>query len=116
MTTELTPDRTVTCHNCGACCLNMAVPPYEGDEIESLILQNQQGYVDLILARELRTVQLQLVGTDEIPCLFLDPFTRKCRHHEHKPQVCRDFEVGGEHCLATRRDAGLDEWGQLDDT
>ncbi|MFN0052640.1 MAG: YkgJ family cysteine cluster protein, partial [Planctomycetales bacterium] len=36
-------------------------------------------------------------------CLWFDPQTRKCRHHEWRPQVCRDYEMGGDECLALRR-------------
>lgn len=36
------------------------------------------------------------------PCLWLDLDSRRCRHHDHRPQVCRDFEVGGQGCLDWR--------------
>jgi Fe-S-cluster containining protein len=44
---------------------------------------------------------------EELPCLWLDPQTRRCRHYEHRPVVCRDFEVGGEECLAHREARGI---------
>lgn len=36
------------------------------------------------------------------PCLWLDMATHRCRHHEHRPEACREFEVGGRDCLTTR--------------
>ena len=38
-------------------------------------------------------------------CLWFDQVTRRCRHHEFRPQVCRDYEIGGRECLRERRDA-----------
>jgi Fe-S-cluster containining protein len=38
------------------------------------------------------------------PCLWLDTATHRCRHHEHRPQACADFAVGGADCLTTRRE------------
>jgi hypothetical protein len=38
------------------------------------------------------------------PCDWLDMQTRQCRHHEHRPQVCRDFRVGGSGCLQWRNE------------
>ncbi|MBW3601064.1 MAG: YkgJ family cysteine cluster protein, partial [Planctomycetes bacterium] len=36
-------------------------------------------------------------------CLWYDPHTRRCRHYAWRPQVCRDYELGGRACLALRR-------------
>ena len=40
-------------------------------------------------------------------CLWFDSATRKCRHYQWRPQVCRDYELGGDACLATREKGGL---------
>lgn len=36
------------------------------------------------------------------PCVWLDMNTRRCKHHEHRPRVCRDFSVGSKGCLEWR--------------
>jgi Fe-S-cluster containining protein len=36
-----------------------------------------------------------------LPCFWLMP-EGTCRHYEHRPEVCREFEVGGEDCLRIR--------------
>jgi Fe-S-cluster containining protein len=36
-------------------------------------------------------------------CLWFDAQARRCRHYEWRPQVCRDYELGGFACLAARR-------------
>ncbi len=37
-------------------------------------------------------------------CLWFDPATRRCRHYEWRPQVCRDYELAGTACLLRRRE------------
>ncbi|MEM7457722.1 MAG: YkgJ family cysteine cluster protein [Planctomycetota bacterium] len=37
------------------------------------------------------------------PCFWLDMETRQCKHHEHRPRVCRDFEIGCSQCHDWRR-------------
>ncbi|TWU35865.1 Flagellin N-methylase [Novipirellula artificiosorum] len=45
------------------------------------------------------------VPEDQIdgPCIWLDLETRRCRHHEHRPRVCRDFQVDGKGCREWRK-------------
>ena len=38
-------------------------------------------------------------------CFWFDPESRRCRHYEHRPQLCRDYELGGPACLGRRREA-----------
>src|SRR5579872_2072415 len=35
-------------------------------------------------------------------CLWFDADARRCRHYEWRPQVCRDYELGGIACLTLR--------------
>jgi Fe-S-cluster containining protein len=37
------------------------------------------------------------------PCYWFDMNSRRCKHHEHRPQVCRDFETGSTDCLEWRK-------------
>lgn len=38
------------------------------------------------------------------PCIWLDKETRLCKHHLHRPNVCRDFETGCGECLQWRNE------------
>lgn len=40
-----------------------------------------------------------------IPCLWLDEDTKRCKHYEHRPEVCRDSVMvpGNGPCLSTRK-------------
>ena len=35
-------------------------------------------------------------------CAALDRNTMRCSIYERRPQICRDFEMGGRECLAAR--------------
>lgn len=38
------------------------------------------------------------IDTFDGPCIWLDLESRRCRHHQHRPSVCRDFETGNPQC------------------
>ena len=42
------------------------------------------------------------------PCVWLDLDSRRCEHHQHRPNVCRDFEVGSKGCLDWREQKSVD--------
>ena len=50
------------------------------------------------LKRRHREYIAELDGNDGQPCYWLDEETRQCMHYEHRPRVCREFELGGEDC------------------
>ena len=37
------------------------------------------------------------------PCFWYDQETGRCKNHEFRPNVCRDFEVGCTDCLGWRK-------------
>ena len=41
-------------------------------------------------------------GTLDGPCFWFDLDTRRCMHHEYRPQVCRDFQTGSKGCREWR--------------
>lgn len=82
--------------------MHMSAPPYTDDE-ETELPGNVRA--DYRAALDTRSVQWQAHGVDEIPCGFFDMVTRKCRHYEYRPGICRDFELGGDACLASRKAA-----------
>lgn len=111
----------VDCNGCGVCCLHMGYPAFNLT-VEQLF---DVGKVDLAelnsvaqadlgrwreMSRELQDGLLEQMRdyrpptNSELdgPCSWLDPATRLCSHHEHRPQVCRDFRVGGAGCLQWR--------------
>ena len=96
-----------SCEGCGVCCMHMAVPPYDDEEEELLRDNLPEVYADFLAVMETRKLQLAATGVELVPCAFLDPITRKCRHHEHSPDVCYRFKIAGQFCRNQRREAGL---------
>ena len=94
----------ITCNGCGVCCMHMGSPPFIPSE-ESRLPPEIKASLDAV--RETQRLQYQTHGTDYTPCGWFDMETRQCRHHEHRPDVCREFEVGSEYCRNMRKDAGL---------
>jgi len=102
----------VSCDGCGACCMHMGFPPffamYEGEheaksDPEWLALKAKHPE----LAAEARQGAVDNRGTQELPCIWLDPVTKRCLHYEHRPHVCREFELGSEACLEHRKKRGI---------
>lgn len=81
------------CEGCGDCCLWAGRPPF-------LECDND-------LARLPRPLQVEVHHTPQQwhgkrPCIWLDTETRRCRHYEHRPIICREFEAGGPGCRSVR--------------
>ncbi len=89
---------SVSCEGCGACCLHMSTPPFVDAEdlarVPKPLLDSVYRYLD---ERDKAGI------SDHHPCIWLDVETRRCRHHECRPNVCRDFDIGEEDCLAARK-------------
>ncbi|MDE0864365.1 MAG: YkgJ family cysteine cluster protein [Rubripirellula sp.] len=99
------------CNDCGVCCLHMGYPSYVTES------QNQDS--DTSQPAEPAWTQLPEALRDELlayiasyippadgqldgPCVWYDPEQRQCKHHADRPQVCRDFAVGGQDCVDWR--------------
>jgi Fe-S-cluster containining protein len=91
-----------SCSNCGACCLHMGYPPfagmYPGGDPDWLALRESHPQ----LAQECRQGAVDGRGDRALPCLWLDPATRQCKHYELRPACCREFELGSEECIGHR--------------
>lgn len=84
----------ITCENCGACCLEVGSPPFLYFEINELPvdLQEEVLYWHNKPEREY----------SKLPCYWLDTTTKKCMHYEHRPQLCREFEIESISCIKLR--------------
>ena len=128
MTPLPTAGGEVSCEGCGACCMHVGVPLGYGLFFRPGAASEQQwrsadGRRVLAMPAEARRelaryyAALRRGETPdrdrlEMPCLWLDVATRRCRHYDWRPQVCRDFEVGQVWCLGFRRERGIGTPGQ----
>ncbi len=65
-----------------------------------------------LLLAELEGLRLKFLAEgfppDGSPCVWYDAKTRRCRHYEHRPELCRDeVQPGDEACLRWRRLKGV---------
>lgn len=99
-----------SCDGCGACCGVVPLPPFvrrldgTGEEAWERLRWDRPDLVSSLLAaeRDRRTEGRPSFGE---PCLWFDPATKLCRHHERRPLACRAFAVGGIDCRDARRRA-----------
>ncbi|MGQ0635806.1 MAG: YkgJ family cysteine cluster protein [Planctomycetaceae bacterium] len=97
------------CDGCGLCCEGIGSPvllyasrpnaaqphPFRPDGLpEELIREIDDRFLGLVRGQE-----------PQERCLWFDPEARRCRHYEWRPQVCRDYELGGDACISLRRQA-----------
>ena len=112
--------KEVGCSDCGRCCQHMGTPPMYaaafplGGKPVWWFVKSEDA---AILARAPRKVREELRdyyhavqrgeiadrSGQDVPCLWYDEVTRRCRHYEFRPTICREFEAGGEECAAWRR-------------
>ena len=105
-----------SCEGCGACCMEQSSPPGyavlqslggswpEAEDWERFKRLPTKARV--ILKKYIDRVMSNSPPGDEQPCCWLDLETKQCRFYEHRPQICRDFEMGSEACRAWREDGG----------
>ncbi len=97
-----------SCDGCGLCCEGIGSPvllyasraglpaphPFRPAELpQNLIEEIDNHFSGLTRGQE-----------SQDRCLWFDPVTRACRHYEFRPQICRDYDLGGRACLQRRRD------------
>jgi len=110
-----------SCDGCGACCMEQESPPgyisflsYPEFAEEEDYTGDAERFKNLPphLLDELKEYHARLLSNSpppgDQPCIWLDLETRKCKHYEHRPSICRDMEMGGDACRAWRKDAGMD--------
>lgn len=122
-----TPLPVLSCTDppCGACCMHIGVPPGYGFFCPPEDTPMLDGVTDLpdyaiwlAMPERLRATlrkYYRAVAAGEIPdrmeegmpCCWFDHWTRRCRHHEHRPSICRKFAPGEEACLRLRREQGI---------
>ena len=93
----------LSCDNCGACCVAMGHPQFyrtsdnaDWNRLPEDLKREVSEHIDALTDLD--------IGS---PCIWLDMKTKQCKHYDHRPQMCRDFEIGNPHCLRMRESYGL---------
>lgn len=100
---------------CGRCCMHVGTPPgmyaaYLSPKWDGVWMAESPDY-ELFKAMPPELVQSLRDYYDavdagsfdrsghDVPCLWYDAGTQRCRHYEHRPQACREAVIpGDEHC------------------
>jgi Fe-S-cluster containining protein len=97
------------CDNCGVCCHGQAGLP-----ITYYTVLEPDYPLPIALRQEIEDTLANWTANgdwqgpqDGDPCVWYDQQTKRCIHHEFRPDICRDFEVGGEDCLRIRQETGI---------
>lgn len=108
-----------SCRGCGACCMTQGSPPgYVGFlsgvfDPDSWPDADDDARYRTMPEPALRSLRVYLerlrAGTEpgDQPCCWFDPLMKRCRFYEHRPEICREMEVGGESCLGWRGEFGI---------
>jgi len=86
---------SVTCASCKACCCRLEVMLMSEDDVPAHLTAEDRSGV--------RT----MARLDDGWCAALDRETLLCRIYDRRPQICRDYEMGGSECLAERAAIGI---------
>jgi uncharacterized protein len=88
----------ISCTACGACCNRIGHPPFSlsGDEFAELEALRPDLAAGVQQAADAGRLERKL------PCLWLDPTSKRCRHYDLRPKICRDFAIGSPKCLELR--------------
>lgn len=113
----------VSCIGCGACCLEQHSPPgYVGvlsgvwtdpddvarvNNLPPALRKELEDYAELIRRGE--------PHPNHGVCIWFDQETLGCKHHEHRPEICRDFEIGSPACHRWRSEYGVHESPRVTD-
>lgn len=95
-----------SCDGCGLCCEKIGSPVLA--YVSRPDIAGLHAFRPADLPQELvRDVDAHFTGLHrgqepQECCLWFDPTQRRCRNYEWRPQVCRDYEFGGDACLMLR--------------
>jgi Fe-S-cluster containining protein len=104
-----------SCVGCGACCLNITMPPmhgYDDDDLEFRELPDELKRElierwDSVFGDERKKLNGRITNSVGSPCSWLDMETKRCLHYEHRPVLCQEYQPGCNVCVEVRDLAGL---------
>ncbi|MEK7866090.1 MAG: YkgJ family cysteine cluster protein [Planctomycetota bacterium] len=100
------------CLACGACCLHAGGVLLLDQDVARLAAHLGLSEDQVRIRYTHDGEHLRTKGRDDPACVFLDWQRQlaggtRCTVYEARPQVCRDYPVGGAACLRERKNIGL---------
>lgn len=103
-----------SCNGCGACCREQESPPGyvlfllgEGDGWPDEADAERFNSLPPEALQSLKDHHARIMSGERRPnqaCIWFEPATKGCRFYEHRPQICRELEVGSEGCRNWRKE------------
>ncbi|MCA9115255.1 MAG: YkgJ family cysteine cluster protein [Planctomycetaceae bacterium] len=98
-----------TCDGCGVCCEGIGSPVVlyasRPGELNPHPFRPAGLPASLLAEIDSHFAGLRRGEEPQERCLWFDSATRRCRHYEWRPPICREFELGGAACLAVRAES-----------
>lgn len=88
----------IPCTDCGACCAMMESPPFIGRTDPEYIALPDAVRADY---DERITKRAATGWPPDVPCFWLTS-EKRCMYYEHRPEICRELELGSEGCQSWR--------------
>lgn len=97
-----------SCDDCGLCCEGIGSPV--------LVYASRPAFAEHHPFRPLGLPKTLIQEIDEHfaglargeepqeQCLWFDATARRCKHYDWRPQICREYKLGGTACLLRRRE------------
>ena len=102
---------SASCNGCGCCCEGIGSPVavYTSRRVYGAKHPFRPTDLPQVLTDEINEHFSGLVRGQEPQdrCLWFDPVQRACKHYEYRPQLCREYELGGRACLQLRRQRNI---------
>ena len=94
-----------SCDGCGLCCVGIGSPVllYQTRPEEPHPFRPDQLPLELIEEIDRNFRGLSRGQEPKQQCLWFDADRRCCKHYEWRPQICREYELGGQECLRERK-------------
>lgn len=94
-------DPPLSCDGCGVCCEEQGLPPEYA--VPALLLHIPEALRNEIALHQEEERQAGRTRHERgLPCIWYDAETKKCRHYEYRPDICREVPIGGSSCLFWR--------------
>ena len=106
--TQESPLPVISCDGCGACCMEIGSPPFIGEDDPDFQSLPDDVRHEFQVGLERRAAA---GWPDPAPCFWFNWTTKRCMHYEHRPSICREFEIGSLACRGYRENYGISENG-----
>ncbi|MDF2817756.1 MAG: hypothetical protein K0S73_1696 [Stenotrophomonas rhizophila] len=89
---EIAKADPIDCRRCDAVCCRLSVTVMPDDAVPGYLLDTDEAG---------RTV---MARNDEGWCAAIDPYHLRCTIYSQRPEICRQFAMGGDDCRLVRQD------------